>query len=717
MRRKTKVSIVLSGLSIAIPMITFFLWIVTILLICQLPYTKRLRNRIIMSRTIYGISILSLGVGFLWLLLVIAAWIVDGWLFVEGLIKVQVPIFLLGNVPVVMLALPQLRLYTIDRQETLSIESKIIASNPKLRIPFFAAALSSAIGFYLHLFAQPIDPSLLEMITWPLLLLILLFIPSFFVIRRYERALQGQDIWFTGWQRWLKGFLPIALMVLLVISIVGVNVLIGINTTKLPASSDMMNHDHIDEGGGTPTMHGNRSHHHSDIVHDQMVKVKDLREDPSVPVDRRFTLVAQQKEIVLQSGKKLKAWTYNGQLAPELRVKQGEMVQVKLINRDIAKGVTIHWHGYNVPNAMDGVPGMTQNVVKPGQTFTYQFRAKQIGTFWFHSHQQASEQVTKGLFGSLIVEAKKEVHPYDVDVTVINHRWNIGNHSIMTFRNHDQEQRKSVKAGQKIRVRIINTDKLSRQYFLSGTHFQVTSIDGVPIQKPGRLSSNTTLQIAAGGRYDLTFTMPNHPVRLGMKAYEEEGKPSTHMLSLLFDNGHQPVKSSLHMEKVAKEKVFDPADYGTGVQNPLTSTQKFDRSFQMIMGNRMGFYNGKLNYLWTINGEVYPRTPTFVVKRGEKVKITFVNRSLTEHPMHLHGHHMTVLKKNGRKVKTPWLTDTLNVQMGESYEVAVFTDNSGMWMDHCHNLDHAAVGMTMHLMYDHVLPSYEVGTKSGNIPD
>ena len=85
--------------------------------------------------------------------------------------------------------------------------------------------------------------------------------------------------------------------------------------------------------------------------------------------------------------------------------------------------------------------------------------------------------------------------------------------------------------------------------------------------------------------------------------------------------------------------------------------------------------------------------------------------------MHLHGHHMTVLKKNGEKVKTPWLTDTLNVMPGESYEVAFVADNPGMWMDHCHNLDHAATGMILHLMYDNIRPSYEVGTRSGNLPD
>lgn len=163
--------------------------------------------------------------------------------------------------------------------------------------------------------------------------------------------------------------------------------------------------------------------------------------------------------------------------------------------------------------------------------------------------------------------------------------------------------------------------------------------------------------------------------------------------------------------------MFDPTNYGKPIVNELTSATRFDREFTMILGNRMGFYNGQFNFLWTINGEVYPNTPTFVVQEGDRVKTTFVNRSLTEHPMHLHGHHMTVLKKNGKKVKTPWMTDTLNVYTGETYEVAFIADNPGMWMDHCHNLDHAATGMILHLMYDNITPSYEVGTRSGNLPE
>jgi FtsP/CotA-like multicopper oxidase with cupredoxin domain len=106
------------------------------------------------------------------------------------------------------------------------------------------------------------------------------------------------------------------------------------------------------------------------------------------------------------------------------------------------------------------------------------------------------------------------------------------------------------------------------------------------------------------------------------------------------------------------------------------------------------------------------------VREGDLVKTTFVNRSFMDHPMHLHGHHVLVLSRNGERVSgSPWWSDTLNVAPGESYEVAFRADNPGIWMDHCHNLDHAAEGMTMHLGYEGVTTPFEAGRATGNRPE
>ena len=89
---------------------------------------------------------------------------------------------------------------------------------------------------------------------------------------------------------------------------------------------------------------------------------------------------------------------------PELRVKEGDLVEVTLVNEDVEQGVTIHWHGVDVPNAEDGVAGVTQDAVLPGERHVYRFRVDQVGTFWYHSHQISAKQVRRGLFGALVIE-------------------------------------------------------------------------------------------------------------------------------------------------------------------------------------------------------------------------------------------------------------------------------------------------------------------------
>ena len=101
------------------------------------------------------------------------------------------------------------------------------------------------------------------------------------------------------------------------------------------------------------------------------------------------------------------AWTFGSLPGPEIRVQQGDLVEVTLQNTDIADGVTLHWHGYPVPNGEDGVAGVTQDAVAPGESFTYRFVARDTGTYWYHTHQAASEAVSRGLFGALVVEPRR----------------------------------------------------------------------------------------------------------------------------------------------------------------------------------------------------------------------------------------------------------------------------------------------------------------------
>ncbi|MFP5371220.1 MAG: multicopper oxidase domain-containing protein, partial [Actinomycetes bacterium] len=149
---------------------------------------------------------------------------------------------------------------------------------------------------------------------------------------------------------------------------------------------------------------------------------------------------------------------------------------------------------------------------------------------------------------------------------------------------------------------------------------------------------------------------------------------------------------------------FDPADA--------------DRRFRYDIGRRIGLLDGRPGFWWTVNGRLFPDIPMFHVQEGDVVRMTVTNSSGEVHPMHLHGHHAVVLSRNGVPATgSPWWVDSLNVEDGETYEIAFLADNPGIWMDHCHNLEHARDGLVAHLAYAGVTESFRVGGEAHNEPE
>jgi FtsP/CotA-like multicopper oxidase with cupredoxin domain len=166
------------------------------------------------------------------------------------------------------------------------------------------------------------------------------------------------------------------------------------------------------------------------------------------------------------------------------------------------------------------------------------------------------------------------------------------------------------------------------------------------------------------------------------------------------------------------ENDLDPATYGRPKATALGPATRFDRDFVLDIGKKVGFIDGRPGYHWSVNGRLFPHTPMFMVRRGDLVKVRVVNHTGSVHPMHLHGHHVLVLRRNGRRVTgSPWWVDTLNVEGNEEYEVAFRADNPGIWMDHCHNLGHAADGLTMHVAYEGVTTPFRIGGHGHNDPE
>jgi FtsP/CotA-like multicopper oxidase with cupredoxin domain len=463
------------------------------------------------------------------------------------------------------------------------------------------------------------------------------------------------------------------------------------HSSLLPNAYSMTDMGHMDYGGG-PESH----HEHSG---DHEVSVTSLVTDRDRSADVEVTLTARDEKFQLASGRTYSGYTLNGQSpGPVITAKAGQLVQVRLVNESVRSGITLHWHGVDVPNGEDGVAGVTQDAVGVGEEFTYRFVADQVGTFWYHSHQVSSKQVRKGLLGALVI-TPAEPDPDVVDVVALSHMYG----AMRTINGHEGEVHTEAKPGQVARVRVINTDNGPMSVWVSGAPFRLVAVDGNDVNGPQPMEDQAVL-VTAGGRADLQVTMPSDgsPVRV-----ELGGSAAVVLGSASYEAPPTP----------RPKATLDMLTYGTPA--PLAfDVDAPDRRFTYSIGRRPGFLDGKPGVWWTINGHFYPDVPMYMVAEGDVVVMHISNHSGAVHPMHLHGHHAVVLSRNGvRATGSPWWMDSLNVANGESYDIAFVADNPGIWMDHCHNLPHATQGLVAHLMYEGVTTPFVVGGKSANRPE
>jgi FtsP/CotA-like multicopper oxidase with cupredoxin domain len=459
--------------------------------------------------------------------------------------------------------------------------------------------------------------------------------------------------------------------------------------SRLPGTYDAMAYGVADYGGGP-----GGSHQHAGGF-----SIARLTGPRGGEPDAVFTLHAKHARVKLASGRELDALTFDGSVpGPVLRVHQGDLVQVTLVNDDIEDGVTIHWHGLDVPNAEDGVAGVTQDAVRPGARYVYRFRAEQAGTFWYHSHQDSTDEVARGLFGALVVEPPGPKAP-GVDEALVAHDAD----GTLAINGVDDVRHQAVRPGTPVRLRLVNTESTPQRFGVSGTPFRVLAIDGTDLHGPQPLDGET-LKLAAGGRYDVGFVMPNGPVAVGLT-----DAPARFVLS---GDGRTDAPSP------QEGSSFDPLHYGTPARAPALATAAPDRSFTLRITRKLGFVDGKPGRHWALNGHLYPHVPMFMVRPGDVVRLELVNATSSNHPMHLHGHHALVVSRNGRPATgSAWWTDTLNVGPNERYVVVFRADNPGIWMDHCHNLGHAAAGLTMHVAYEGLSTPFRIGGPADNVPE
>ena len=413
--------------------------------------------------------------------------------------------------------------------------------------------------------------------------------------------------------------------------------------------------------------------------------------------DVRVDLVTRQETLTI-GGRSVAGFTVNGTSpGPEIRARQGQLIEIHLRNDSVADGVALHWHGVDVPNAMDGVAGVTQDAVPIGGEFTYRFVADRAGSFWYHSHQVSNPQVAGGLLGSLVVTPQSGI-AQQVDVSAIAHTYG----GVRTINGKAEDLRVPARPGQRVRVRVTNTDNGPMQVWTSES-FRLLAVDGTEVNRPTEVSDRA-VTLTAGARADIETQVPAD----GSVARVQLSKATAVIIGPEGTDVEVPPQPGEELELL---EYGSPAPLGF---DPAQATRRFD----YLIGRRPGFVKGRPGMWWSINGHLYPNVPMFVVREGDVALVHIENRSSEVHPMHLHGHRMVVLARNGvAATGSPWWVDSLNVAANESYDVAFVANNPGIWMDHCHNLKHAADGMVAHLMYQGFDTPYRIAGPADNQPE
>ena len=419
---------------------------------------------------------------------------------------------------------------------------------------------------------------------------------------------------------------------------------------------------------------------------------------PENVVTHDYELIAAPLDLELVPGHKTPAWGYGGH-APglELRCRQGERLRVRFINK-LEQQSTIHWHGIRLPLEMDGVPYVSQAPVLPGEYFDYDFICHDAGSFWYHPHTTSTEQLGRGLVGPLIVE-EREPTGFRHERTLSLKTWHIdeqgaftdflvprqaareGTRGRLTTINGEPNPTLELPEGQVVRLRLISVDNtITYRLNLPGGEARIYALDGNPVQ-PRPLGKEYWL--GPGMRIDLALKVPAAGEELSLR------------------NG--PLRLAT-LKGVASSEVagdWPPPLPANPVAEPdlaRAETLRFNFEWAAALASPADEAAGRYKY-WQINGQAWDINdktcadrPIATLKKDGHYIFVLRNMAQYQHPIHLHGMTFKVLGSDRRKI-IPYFTDTYLLGKNETARIAFVADNPGVWMFHCHVIDHMETGL------------------------
>jgi FtsP/CotA-like multicopper oxidase with cupredoxin domain len=433
-----------------------------------------------------------------------------------------------------------------------------------------------------------------------------------------------------------------------------------------------------------------------------------------IPAPARASIVPGQRDT--------EVWSYNGSVpGPVLRFRQGERARIAVENR-LTQDTTVHWHGLRLPNAMDGVPHVTQPPIAPAGRFVYEFDLPDSGTFWYHPHASSAEQVERGLAGAFIVEERE---PPVVDRGLVwllddwrltqdaavagefgnmmdaSHAGRLGNTVTINGRVPD---RIAVQAGERLRLRLINAANAR----VFGLEFgalapTVVALDGHPLEPHTPPAGRVIL--GPGMRADLILDIAAPPGATLPVTDTFYARGRYKLVDMVVEGTRraappaQPVRLEANPlalpDLAAAERIV--IELGGGMMDPRLMRAVRERGGQpdpeMIRQFRERMAAG---LVWTLNGQSvtsHHHAPLLTLRRGRSYIFAMNNDTAWHHPMHLHGMTFRVLSRNGQPVPHGEWRDTTLLDPRERVEIAFVADNPGDWMFHCHILEHQEAGM------------------------
>lgn len=428
---------------------------------------------------------------------------------------------------------------------------------------------------------------------------------------------------------------------------------------------------------------------------------------------------------------------FNGGIpGPLLRVRYGQRVRVRYTS-DVDIPTSVHWHGMQLPNAMDGVAGITQAAVRRGETFAYEFAPQPPGTRWYHDHGFHGGAM-HGLFGMFVVEDPKD-EPHDREFALVFHdvpKWSSveaaekGLSTVPQFAipgspeastaidramrtmpmkmsmkgkmgdevsylahcingaSYPRTRKLAVNVGDRVRLRILNASPTQTRYVrLAGHRLAVTHADGNRLANAVEVDA---LRLGVAERYDVSFevTRPGAFLLQGLTGTQDQS-------AVFYTPGMEYALPAAVAQTLLDVEFFTYEKAGDAVAAP--SLPVGARRYDLTLGGGTWGANR-----WTINGKTWPDTPKILVRRGDDVVVAFRNETNMEHPMHLHGHVFALAETAGTWFAHPLQKDVSLVPPRGGTATWHFTANarSGRWLLHCHNDIHMLGGMMTEVVYD-----------------